>query len=121
MSKRVLIVEDQEDNRRIIRDMLHHAGYQTEEVTTGEEAIAHVRAQAPDLVLMDVQLPGLDGYSTTRQIKSDPALRQVPVIAVTSFALTGDDLKAREAGCDDYIAKPYSPRRLLKKIKDHLG
>lgn len=121
MSKRVLIVEDQEDNRRIIRDMLRHAGYQIDEVTTGEDAIAHVAAQRPDLILMDVQLPGLDGYATTRRIRADEDLRGVPVIAVTSFALAGDDQKAREAGCDDYIAKPYSPRMLLQKIKDLLG
>lgn len=121
MSKRILIVEDQEDNRRIIRDVLRHAGYQTDEATTGEDAIASVNAQAPDLILMDVQLPGLDGYATTRQIKSDPALRQVPIIAVTSFALVGDDVKAREAGCDDYVAKPYSPRKLLQRVKELLG
>jgi two-component system cell cycle response regulator DivK len=121
MSKRVLIVEDQEDNRRIIRDLLRYAGYQTDEATTGEDAIEHINAQTPDLILMDVQLPGLDGYATTRRIKADPALRQVPVIAVTSFAFAGDDLKAREAGCDDYITKPYSPRKLLQKIMDLLG
>jgi len=121
MSKRILIVEDQEDNRRIVRDMLRHAGYQTDEATTGESAIASVNEQAPDLILMDVQLPGLDGYATTRRIKSDPALRQVPIIAVTSFALSGDDVKARQAGCDDYIAKPYSPRALLQRVKTLLG
>lgn len=121
MSKRVLIVEDQEDNRRIIRDLLHHAGYQTDEAITGEEAIAQVDIQPPDLILMDVQLPGLDGYATTRRIKSNPAMQQVPVIAVTSFAFAGDSIKAREAGCDDYIAKPYSPRMLLQKIRELLG
>ena len=121
MSKRILIVEDQEDNRRIIRDVLRRAGYQTDEATTGEDAIDSANAQAPDLILMDVQLPGLDGYATTRQIKSDPALRQVPIIAVTSFALVGDDVKAREAGCDDYVAKPYSPRKLLQRVKELLG
>ncbi len=121
MSKRILIVEDQEDNRRIVRDMLHHAGYQTDEAVTGEDAIAQLGAQTPDLILMDVQLPGLDGYATTRKIKSDPALRDVPIIAVTSFALAGDNLKAREAGCDDYIAKPYSPRKLLQRIRELLA
>ena len=121
MSKRILIVEDQEDNRRIIRDVLVHAGFETEEAATGEDAIARAKAQAPDLILMDVQLPGLDGYSTTRKIKTDPDMRQVPVIAVTSFAMSGDDRRAREAGCDDYIAKPYSPRALLQLVKDLLG
>ena len=121
MSKRILIVEDQEDNRRIIRDMLIHAGFEIEEAATGEDAIARVKAQAPDLILMDVQLPGLDGYSTTRQIRTDPGMRQVPVIAVTSFAMAGDDRRAREAGCDNYIAKPYSPRALLQLVKDLLA
>ena len=121
MSKRVLIVEDQEDNRRVIRDMLNHAGFLTEEASSGEEAIARVNRQVPDLILMDVQLPGLDGYTITRQIKRVPGLAQIPIIAVTSFAMSGDDTRAREAGCDDYIAKPYSPRALLQRIKDMLG
>ncbi len=121
MSKRVLIVEDQEDNRRVIRDMLNHAGFLTEEASSGEEAIARVNKHVPDLILMDVQLPGLDGYTITRQIKRVPDLAQIPIIAVTSFAMSGDDTRAREAGCDDYIAKPYSPRALLQRIKDMLG
>ena len=120
MSKRILIVEDQEDNRRIIRDLLRHAGYRIDEATNGEDAIEKVSSQAPDLILMDVQLPGLDGYATTRRIRSDPVLCQVPIVAVTSFAYVGDDLKAREAGCDDYITKPYSPRKLLRKIRNLL-
>lgn len=120
MSGHILIVEDQPDNRQILRDMLRHAGYRTEEAVTGEDAVARIAADPPDLVLMDLQLPGLDGYATTRRIRSDPALPAMPIIAVTSFALAGDDLKAREAGCDDYIAKPYSPRMLMRKIREHL-
>lgn len=121
MTKRILIVEDQGDNRRIMRDMLSHAGYGTDEVTTGEDAIAYLGDRKADLILMDVQLPGLDGYATTRHIKSDPALQGIPVIAVTSFAFSGDEIKARDAGCDDYIAKPYSPRALLQMVKSLLG
>lgn len=120
MTKRVLIVEDQEDNRRIMRDLLSHAGYRIDEVTTGEAAIAHLGGRKADLILMDVQLPGLDGYATTRQIKSDPDLTNIPIIAVTSFAFSGDEVKARDAGCDDYIAKPYSPRALLQMVKSLL-
>lgn len=121
MSKRILVVEDQEDNRRIIRDMLRHAGYEIDEAATGEDALASAGARVPDLILMDAQLPGLDGYAATRRIKADPSLRQVPIIAVTSFALSGDDARAREAGCDDYIAKPFSPRLLLAKVKAQLS
>ena len=121
MSKRILIVEDEEDNRRIIRDVLAHAGFEIDEAATGEEAIASVAARAPDLILMDIQLPGRDGYATTRHIRTFPELQGVPVIAVTSFALVGDDTRAREAGCNDYIAKPYSPRALLQKVRDLLG
>ncbi len=121
MSKRILIVEDEEDNRRIIRDVLAHAGFEIDEAATGEEAIASVYTRPPDLILMDIQLPGRDGYATTRHIRTLPELQQVPVIAVTSFALVGDESRAREAGCSDYIAKPYSPRALLQKVRDLLG
>jgi len=120
MSKRVLVIEDQEDNRRIIRDLLASAGYEMIEAVTGEEGLALAETQRPDLILMDIQLPGLDGYETTRRIKANPALRQIPIIAVTSYALSGDDLKAMEAGCDAYVTKPFSPRALLAKIREYL-
>ena len=74
----------------------------------------------PDLILMDIQLPGLDGYEATRRIKANPALRPIPIIAVTSYALSGDDVKAYEAGCDGYVTKPFSPRQLLAKIREYL-
>ena len=118
MSKRILVVEDQEDNRRILRDLLTSAGYEVIEATTGEEAVAAAQAQGPDLILMDIQLPGIDGYEATRRIKANPALRGIPVIAVTSYALSGDDARAFEAGCDAYVAKPFSPRALLSKIRE---
>ena len=121
MSKRVLVIEDQEDNRRIVRDLLTSVGYEIIEAVTGEEGVAMAEAQHPDLILMDIQLPGLDGYEATRRIKANPALRQIPIIAVTSYALSGDDVKAREAGCDAYISKPYSPRQLLAKIREYLS
>ncbi|HEV8718041.1 MAG TPA: response regulator [Candidatus Binatia bacterium] len=120
MSKRILVVEDEEDNRRIVRDLLTSVGYEIIEAVTGEEGVKAAETQLPDLILMDIQLPGLDGYEATRQIRANPALRQVPIIAVTSYALSGDDVKAFEAGCNGYVSKPFSPRALLAKIREYL-
>ena len=117
MSRLILVVEDQEDNRQILRDLLKSADYTITEAETGEEAITAVARQPPGLILMDIQLPGIDGYEATRRIKSDPALCSIPIIAVTSYALSGDEDKCREAGCNDYVSKPYSPRQLLAKIR----
>ena len=121
MSKRILVIEDQEDNRRIVRDLLTSVGYELIEAVTGEEGVTLAETQRPDLILMDIQLPGLDGYEATRRIKANPALRHIPIIVVTSYALSGDEAKAREAGCDGYVAKPFSPRVLLAKIREHLS
>jgi two-component system cell cycle response regulator DivK len=120
MSKRILVVEDHEDNRQILRDLLGNAGYDMIEAQTGEDGLAAAATQRPDLILMDIQLPGIDGYETTRRLKADPDLRAVPIIVVTSYALSGDDIKAREAGCDAYVTKPYSPGQLLAKIREYL-
>ncbi len=121
MTKRILVVEDQEDNRQIIRDMLAQTDYEISEAENGEEALAEIAKRRPDLILMDIQLPIMDGYTATRRIKADPALRSIPIIAVTSYAISGEDKKAREAGCDDYIPKPYSPRELLAKVRQYLS
>jgi two-component system cell cycle response regulator DivK len=120
MSKRILVVEDQEDNRRILRDLLTSAGYDIAEAVDGEEGVAAASREHPDLILMDIQLPKMDGYEATRRIKSTPELRAIPIIVVTSYALSGDEGKAREAGCDAYVTKPYSPRALLAKIREFL-
>jgi two-component system cell cycle response regulator DivK len=120
MSKRILVIEDHEDNRRILRDLLTSAGYEPIEAVTGEEGVSLAETHSPDLILMDIQLPGLDGYEATRRIKANPALRQIPIIAVTSYALSGDDVKAQEAGCDGYVTKPFSPRALLAKIREYV-
>jgi len=121
MSKRILVVEDQEDNRQIIRDMLAATDYEITEAEDGEQALVAVAKERPDLILMDIQLPIMDGYEATRRIKADPALCSIPIIAVTSYALSGEAEKARDAGCDDYVPKPYSPRELLAKIRQHLA
>jgi len=120
MTKRILVVEDQEDNRQILRDLLASTDYEIVEAENGLEALAAVAKHRPDLILMDIQLPILDGYEATRRIKADPELRSIPIIAVTSYALSGDEAKAREAGCDAYVPKPYSPRQLLAKINEFL-
>ena len=120
MTKRILVVEDQEDNRRILRDLLTSVGYDIIEAINGEEGVTMAERHRPDLILMDIQLPGLDGYEATRRIKANPMLRQIPIIAVTSYALSGDDVKAFDAGCDGYVSKPFSPRALLAKIREFL-
>ena len=121
MKKRILVVEDQEDNRRIMRNLLTHAGYEVIEAVTGEDGVTMAAAERPDLILMDLQLPGLDGYEATRRIKDQEALRAIPVIAVTSFAMSGDNARAMAAGCDAYIAKPVSTRNLLAKLDAFLS
>jgi two-component system, cell cycle response regulator DivK len=120
MSKLILVVEDQEDNMQILRDLLVNANYQLIEAENGEQALAAVANRRPDLILMDIQIPIIDGYEATRRIKADPALRSIPIIAVTSHALSGGEEKARAAGCDDFVPKPYSPRQLLAKVRQYL-
>lgn len=120
MSRLILVVEDQEDNRQILRNMLSALDYKLLEAENGVEALAAIANQKPDLLLMDIQMPIMDGNETTRRIKANPATNKIPIIAVTSYALIGDEQKARDAGCDDYVPKPYSPRQLLAKIRQYL-
>src|SRR6266498_2043189 len=121
MSQRILIIEDQADNRQILRDLLTSADFEVIEAEDGEAGVAAASAHRPDLILMDIQLPGMDGYEATRRIRADAVLRAIPIIAVTSYALNGDAEKARSAGCDAYISKPYSPRQLLAKVREYLS
>ena len=116
----VLVIDDHEDNRRILRDLLTSAGYEVVEATTGEDGVTSAETRSPDLILMDIQLPGIDGYEATRRIKGNDALRRIPLIVVTSYALSGDDAKAFAAGADAYVAKPFSPRAMLAKIREYL-
>ena len=120
MKKRILVIEDNEDNRRIVRDLLTSAGYEVIEAVTGQEGVTAAETQGPELILMDIQLPDFDGYEATRRIKANPTLSPIPIIAVTSYAMSGDDVKAFEAGCDAYVTKPFSPRELLAKIREYL-
>ena len=121
MTKRILVVEDQEDLRGILRDLLTGSGYAVAETADGREGVAKAKAERPDLILMDIQLPIVDGYEATRQIKADANLVRTPVIAVSSFAMKGDEDKARASGCDGYVTKPYSPMQLLRVIRGFLG
>ena len=119
--KVILSVEDNEANRRIIRDLFTRKGYRVVEAVNGEEAVTIAKQEKPDLILMDVQLPKMDGYEATRQIKADPEMAAIPVLAVTSYALSGDREKALAAGCEDYVAKPFRPRELVAKVEKLLG
>ena len=118
--KRILVVEDQEDNRAILRDLLTSAGFELIEAVNGAEGIVKAQAEHPDLILMDIQMPVMDGYEATRRIKSIEDIAAIPVIAVTSYALSGDQAKAAAAGCSGYVAKPYSPRQMLATIRGFL-
>ena len=121
MSKRILVVDDQEDLRGVLRDLLIGSGYTVIEAADGETGVAKAKSDNPDLILMDIQMPVIDGYEATRLIKGDPALNPIPIVAVSSFAMKGDEEKARAAGCDHYVTKPYSPMQLLRLIRGLLG
>jgi len=120
MNKRILINDDHEDNRQILRDLLTSAGFDMIEAEDGAAGVAAAVAHRPDLILMDIQLPIMDGYEATRRIKADANLSATPIIVITSYALSGDEAKASAAGCDAYVTKPYSPRELLAKIRTFL-
>jgi two-component system, cell cycle response regulator DivK len=120
MTKRILVVEDQEDLRGVLRDLLTGSGYEVAEAADGQAGVDKARSERPDLILMDIQLPVLDGYEATRRIKTDPSLKDTPVIAVSSYAMKGDEEKARASGCDHYVTKPYSPLQLLRIIRGFL-
>jgi two-component system, cell cycle response regulator DivK len=121
MTKRILVVEDQPDNRTILRDLLSAAGYHVLEAADGVAGVRMALAERPDLILMDIQMPEIDGYEATRRLKAEPGMSATPIIAVTSFALSGDEAKSRAAGCDGYVAKPFSPRQLLSEVRRFLG
>ena len=121
MTKRILVVEDQEDLRGVLRDLFINSGYTVIEAADGKTGVATAKSDRPDIILMDIQMPIIDGYEATRQIKADPNLKSIPIVAVSSFAMKGDEEKARAAGCDEYVTKPYSPIQLLRIIRGYLG
>ena len=121
MSSGVLIVEDDRISQKMVRDALRAAGYETEEVDSGELALQKVAESTPDLIVMDVRLPGMDGLETTRRLKADPGTATIPIVAVTAHAMPEDESLIREAGCDAYIAKPLRFSALLGVVRDLLA
>ncbi len=121
MSKTVLIVEDNELNMKLFHDLLVAHGYQTLQTRDGMDALAIARKHKPDLILMDIQLPEVSGLEVTKWIKEDDNLRTIPVIAVTAFAMKGDEEKMRDGGCEAYIAKPISVSKFIETIQRFLG
>ena len=119
-AKTILYVEDNEFNRKIVRDLLKRTAYALIEANDGEAGVATALEKRPDLVLMDIQLPKISGIEATRRLRADPATAATPIIAITSFALSGDDQKAKEAGATAYLTKPYSPKELLTLIRSIL-
>ena len=117
MSRRILVVEDDEDSRRIVTKVLTGEGYDVVEVLTGAAALTAVREGRPDLILMDLALPGMDGWEATRQIKAAPDSADIPIVALTAFAMRGDEERARAAGCDAYVSKPFQPQALRDVVR----
>ena len=121
MSRTILIVEDNDLNMKLFNDLLEAHGYATLQTKEGVEALEMARTHNPDLILMDIQLPEVSGLEVTRWIKEDEALKHIPIIAVTAFAMKGDEEKIREGGCEAYIAKPISVTKFLDTVKGFLG
>jgi two-component system cell cycle response regulator DivK len=120
MSERtILYIEDNEYNRKIVRQLLGRTSYQLVEAVDGESGVAMAQQLVPQLILMDVQLPKMSGLDATRALKADPRTSDIPIIVITSFALSGDREKAAVAGADNYLAKPYSPRELLALVRQY--
>ena len=121
MAKTVLIVEDNELNMKLFHDLLEAHGYRTLQSRNGFDAIEVARADRPDLILMDIQLPEVSGLEVTKWLKEDDELRSIPVIAVTAFAMKGDEERIRQGGCEAYISKPISVAKFLETVKAYLG
>jgi CheY-like chemotaxis protein len=119
--KTVLLIEDNEDNRIVYSTILQHFGYQVSEALNGEEGIAKAREEQPDLILMDISIPIIDGWEATQVLKRDPQTRNIPIIALTAHALASDREKAIEVGCDSYLAKPCEPKAVVTEVSKFIG
>jgi CheY-like chemotaxis protein len=115
--KTVLLVEDNPHNRKIFSGMLTHSGFTVVEAEDGHKALAAVAGALPDVILMDLSIPGIDGWEVTRRLKADARTQKVPIIALTAHAMRGDEERAREAGCDHYLAKPISPKKVVEEVR----
>lgn len=120
-SKKVLIVEDNELNMKLFHDLLDSQGYETLQTREGLQALALARQHRPDLILMDIQLPEISGLEVTKWLKDDEELSHIPVVAVTAFAMKGDEERIRQGGCEAYISKPISVMHFLDVVRKHLG
>jgi len=120
MTEKILIVEDNDNNRRLLRDVLEFHGYKIIEAQNGEVGVREARAELPDLILMDVQMPVMDGITAAKLLKADPATRNIKMVALTSFAMAGDRERFLAAGFDDYVAKPIDTRRLPEIVRRFL-
>ena len=118
---RILVVEDNQDNMTLISDVLSSLNYAVIQAMDGEQGVSMAEAERPDLILMDLSLPRMDGWTATRHIKANPALRSIPIIALTAHAMMGDRERALEAGCDDYLSKPLNLRELASKLTQFIG
>lgn len=119
--KKILIVEDNELNMKLFHDLLEAHGIDTVETRDGKNVLELARSEKPDLILMDIQLPEVSGLDVTKSLKADKDLKSIPVIAVTAFAMKGDEQKIREGGCEDYISKPISITHFLETVRKHLA
>ena len=120
-TRRILIVEDNRDNMTLIVDVLFSLDYEVIQATDGEKGIELAQSERPDLILMDLSLPRMDGWTATRHIKAQDTLKAIPIIALTAHAMVGDRERALEAGCDDYISKPINLQELVTKLTQYLG
>jgi len=121
MTKMILIVEDEPKNLTLLRDLLQVSGYSTIEATDGEKGVELAKSKKPDLILMDIQLPKMDGLEATRILKADTTTRNIPILALTSYAMKGDEERILEVGCDGYLAKPFDIQELLKTVAEYLS
>ena len=121
MGKVILVVEDEPKNLKLLRDLLQVSGYRTIEAADGKQGVELAKAEKPALILMDIEMPVMDGLEATRTLKADPMANGIPIVALTSYVMKGDEERIRAAGCDGYIAKPIDTREFLKKIREYLS
>jgi two-component system cell cycle response regulator DivK len=121
INKTILLVEDNPHNRKIFAGMLAHAGFRVVEAEDGHQGLAKAQGEKPDLILMDMSIPGIDGWELTKRLKADAKTKATPIIALTAHAMRGDEERAMQAGCDGYLSKPISPKKVVEEVKKRLG